>query len=109
LLVQTLRVGYTFPRFTNENLGVGGYEQPEHAYSIENTSHNVRVQHFGPIGRRAFSRSRLQLIWFDSGSRSLTDAVTIRVNDAFTSGGAQLSGGDHARTLSLGSDLDYVR
>ena len=29
--------------------------------------------------------------------------------DAFTSGGAQLSGGDHSRTLQLGSDLDYVR
>ena len=33
----------------------------------------------------------------------------IRVNDAFTSGGAQVSGGQHARTLNLGADLDYVR
>jgi hypothetical protein len=108
-LDQTLRFGYNLSRFTNENLGVGGYEQPEHAFSTETNTHNVRVQHFGPIGRRAFSRSRMQLIWSDYDSTSLTDAVTIRVNDAFTSGGAQLTGGDHARTLSLGSDLDYVR
>ena len=31
------------------------------------------------------------------------------MNDAFTSGGAQRSGGQHARTLNVGADLDYVR
>jgi len=30
------------------------------------------------------------------------------VLDAFTSGGAQQAGGNHSRTLQLGSDLDYV-
>jgi len=108
-LDQTLRFAYNLTDNTNENLGVGGYQEPEHAYSTENRIHNLRVQHFGPIGRRAFSRSRVQLFWSDYDTHSATDAVTIRVNDAFTSGGAQLSGGDHARTLSLGSDLDYVR
>jgi Carboxypeptidase regulatory-like domain len=106
---QTLRFAYNLTRNTNGNLGVGGYEQPEHAFSTENRIHNIRVQHFGPIGRRAFSRTRAQVIWSDTDSRSATDAVTVRVNDAFTSGGAQIAGGDHARTLSLGSDLDYVR
>ena len=31
-----------------------------------------------------------------------------RVNDAFTSGGAQVAGGEHSRTINFGSDLDYV-
>ena len=108
-LDQTLRVAYNLMRFTNKNLGVGGYDEPERAYSTENRVHNMRVQHFGPLGRRAFWRSRAQLFWSDSDTRSTTEAPTIRVNDAFTSGGAQLSGGEHGRTLNVGSDLDYVR
>ena len=107
-LDQTLRFGYNLRRFVNTNLGVGGYDEPERAYSTENAVHTARVQHFGPLGRRAFTRSRIQLIWSDTATTSSTEAPTIRVLDAFTSGGAQLSGGDHARTVNIGSDLDYV-
>jgi Carboxypeptidase regulatory-like domain len=108
-LDQTLRFGYNLTRFANDNLGVGGYDGPERAFSNENTQHNIRVQHYGPIGRRMFSRSRFQLFLADSDTRSVSDAPTVRVNDAFTSGSAQLSGGDHTRRVNLGSDLDYVR
>jgi hypothetical protein len=108
-LDQTLRFAYNLTRITNNNLGIGGYDEAERAYSTENRVHNLRGQHFGPLGRRAFWRSRLQLIWSDSDTLSALQAPTIRVNDAFTSGGAQLSGGQHARTLNFGSDLDYVR
>jgi hypothetical protein len=106
---QTLRLGYNLTRFYNENLGVGGYDQRERAFTNENVQHNVRVQHYGPIGRRMFSRSRLQLFVADTENASASDAPTIRVNDAFTAGGAQVTGGDHARRLNVGSDLDYVR
>ena len=106
---QTLRFGYNLTRFYSENLGVGGYDQRERAFTNENMQHNVRVQHYGPIGRRMFSRSRLQVFVADIENQSVSDAPTIRVNDAFTSGGAQVTGGDHARRVNLGSDLDYVR
>src|SRR5207245_3712009 len=108
-LDQTLRFAYNLSRFTNDNLGVGGYDQAERAYATENRVHNVRLQHFGPLGRRAFSRTRVQLVLSDSDTRSANEAPTIRVNDAFTSGGAQLSGGEHSRRINVGSDLDYVR
>jgi len=107
-LDQTLRFGYNLTRFTTDNLGVGGYDGPQRAYATDSNVNNLRIQHFGPVGRRAVSRTRLQLFWSDASTQSATDARTIRVLDAFTSGGAQLSGGDHARTLQLGSDLDYV-
>ena len=107
-LDQTLRFGYNLSRFTNNNLGIGGYDEPERAYSTESNANAVRIQHFGPVGRRAVTRSRLQFIWSDTSNVSATEAPTIRVLDAFTSGGAQLSGGDHSRTIDLGSDLDYV-
>jgi len=106
---HTLRFGYNLTRFRSENLGVGGYDLRERAFTNENSQHNVRVQHYGPIGRRMFTRSRLQLFVGDITNTSATTAPTVRVNDAFTAGGAQLSGGDHARRFNVGSDLDYVR
>ena len=68
-LDQTLRFRYNLSRLANENLGVGGYDAPERAYSNENSTHNIRAQHFGPLGRRAFSRSRLQLFIADVEQR----------------------------------------
>jgi hypothetical protein len=107
-LDHTLRFGYNLTRSASDNLGVGGYDQPEHAFSANNLAQNLRVQHFGPVGRRAFSRSRVQFIWSDSDAQSATEAATIRVLDAFTSGGAQRAGGDHSRAVDVSSDLDYV-
>jgi hypothetical protein len=105
---QTLRFGYNLTHVTNDNLGVGGYNGPDRAYSTDHTANTIRVQHFGPVGRRAFSRSRIQLIQSDSSSQSATEAPTIQVLDAFTSGGAQQAGGNHATTVDLASDFDYV-
>ena len=106
---HTLRFGYNLTRFRSENLGVGGYDLRERAFTNENSQHNIRVQHYGPIGRRMFTRSRVQLFVGDITNTSATTAPTVRVNDAFTAGGAQVSGGDHARRFNVGSDLDYVR
>ena len=54
-LDQTLRFGYNMNRVADENLGVGGYDEEERAFATHNAVHNVRVQQFGPLGRRAFS------------------------------------------------------
>jgi hypothetical protein len=107
-LDQTLRFGYNLTHIANDNLGVGGYNSPDRAYSTDTAVNTVRVQHFGPVGRRAFTRSRIQLIQSDSTARSAVEAPTIQVLDAFTSGGAQQAGGNHATTLDAASDLDYV-
>src|SRR5437660_483746 len=77
--------------------------------SLSGRSPFVPAQHFGPVGRRAFSRSRGQLLWSDADAQSANEMPTIRVLDAFNSGGAQRAGADHARTLDFASDLDYVR
>lgn len=107
-LDQTLRFGYNLTRIANDNLGVGGYDGPDRAYSTDNVVNTFRVQHFGPVGRRAFWRSRVQLIQSDSSAASASEAPTIRVLDSFTSGGAQRAGGDHATTIDIASDMDYV-
>src|SRR5438094_6452473 len=57
-LDQTVRFGYNLTRVSNDNLGVGGYDEPERAYATGNVVHTVRAQHFGPVGCRAGSTFR---------------------------------------------------
>src|SRR5262245_2916799 len=107
-LDQTIRFGYNLTHVANDNLGVGGYNGPDRAFSSDTTVNTARVQQFGPVGRRAFLRSRIQLIQSDSSFQSAVEAQTIQVLDSFTSGGAQQAGGNHATTLDVASDFDYV-
>ncbi len=107
-LDQTLRLGYTMDRNNNRNIGIGAYDEEERAFSREYSQHTIRAQHMGPLGRRSFIRSRLQVYWNDSELRSAVETPTIRVNDAFTSGGAQVAGGTHNRTVNAAADFDHV-
>ena len=106
---QTLRVGYSHSSNIFENLGVGEYNLPERAYDTENGSHQLRIQHAGPLKRRFFTNTRLMLNRTSSFSRSVLEAPTIHVVDAFTRGGQQLAGGRSSTLVNLASDLDYVR
>ncbi|MBI4475947.1 MAG: TonB-dependent receptor [Acidobacteria bacterium] len=100
-----------FERTTVEqrNLGIGDFNLPERGFTSETTTNMLRFSENGPVGKRAFSETRLQLRWSDAESRSALEAPTIRVNDAFTSGGAQIRGGRRDVTFEFASDLDYVR
>src|SRR5206468_6048341 len=69
----------------------------------------VRIQEAGPLGRRFFTNTRLQIGRTSSDSSSVLEAPTFRVTDARTTGGAQVSGGRRATVFNLQSDLDYVR
>jgi len=106
---QTLRVGYNQEDFVQRNLGIGAFDLPEHAYTNEDHGRSIRVQEAGPLGRRFFINTRVSFGMNDTSSRSAVERPTIRVNDAFTSGGAQIAGGRHTRTVNAASDLDYVR
>jgi hypothetical protein len=106
---QTLRLGFYGNHYNQTNLGVGAYDFPERAYSSTNTGHYFRLQEAGPIGRRVFINTRFLMGVFGSSSRSAVEAPTIKVNDAFTSGGAQHRGGTRQGAFELASDVDYIR
>src|SRR5262249_18837601 len=106
---QTLRMAYYRNRNTQSNLGVGGYNLPERGYGAENTSNTFRIQEAGPLGRRFFINTRLNLNWLHNEQHSTLEAPTVIVNDAFTRGGAQVAGGRDSRLINFASDLDYVR
>ncbi len=105
---QTLRVNVSRNRSTSRNLGIGGYDAAERAYGTENSGTFVRIQEAGPLGRRFFTNTRLQVGRLTSGSSSLVEALTYRTEFG-TTGGAQVSGGRRATVFNLQSDLDYVR
>jgi hypothetical protein len=108
-LDQTLRLGFNRSQNSQRNLGIGDYDEPERAFETATSNYNVRAQHVGPLGRRFFINSRVAITWTNSESRSAVEAPTIRVLDAFTSGGQQVTGGTRTRRANVASDLDYVR
>ena len=106
---QTLRFSFNRGNFVNKNQGIGGYDEPERAFVSENSNNTFRAQEVGPLGRRFFINTRLNVGWSDSERRSSVEKPTVRIIDAQTSGGAQKAGGRHSRDVNFASDLDYVR
>jgi hypothetical protein len=87
----------------------GGFDLAERAYSSRTRDHEIRIQQTGPIGRRFFVGTRLEINWTDTSARANVEAPTIRVLDAFTTGGAQQRGSSHQAAFQHASDLDYIR
>ena len=106
---QVLRVNFQGSHFTRGNLGIGAYDLLGRGYTTEDSSFGLFMQQNGPIGRRFVLNTRFSIFGSDSDARSSVEEPTIVVNDSFTSGGAQRSGGTHARNFWFNSDLDYVR
>jgi hypothetical protein len=106
---QTLRFGLGYNTFENRNQGIGQWDREERAYTRENHNGQFMVQQIGPLGRRAFLRTRMRYSWTENESVAAIEAPTVRVLDAFTVGGGQVSGGQRSKTLTFGSDFDYVR
>ena len=106
---QTLRVSFNSARFDNSNLGIGQFDELERAYSTEESDTTIRIQEAGPLGRRFFTNTRLQLNFQNVSRQSEVELPTVRIIDARTTGGAQQRGETRGRSMNLMSDLDYVR
>ncbi len=106
---HSLRFSYGRNASERRNQGVGGFNLTSTAYRTESSDNTFRVSENGPVGKRMFSESRFQLRTSTTRSTSSIEAPTIRVNDAFTSGGAQQAGGDRRVEFEAATDLDYVR
>ncbi|HUR19520.1 MAG TPA: hypothetical protein VMZ90_01845, partial [Vicinamibacterales bacterium] len=106
---QTLRVYYNQFGDDGKNNGVGGYDLQDRAYSTKNRFKSIRGQEAGPLGYRFVTNTKFAINWSRSETESLSDAVTERVIEAFTIGGAQRKGGRRSRDFMVQSDLDYVR
>ena len=106
---HTLRASYQRNGTSSRNLGVGDFDLPARAYSRDTTEDVFRLSQSGPVGRNFFNETRFQVRHQTSESSSLTDAPTLQVLDAFTSGGAQIEGGRRGTDIELATDLDYAK
>ncbi len=103
------RVSFMRDASTSSNMGVGGYNLFDRAFDTESSNNILRLSENGPLGRKMFTESRVQVRWGSTESHSVVEAPTIRVQDAFTSGGAQVRGGRNNLDVEFATDLDYVR
>jgi outer membrane receptor for ferrienterochelin and colicin len=103
-----LRLEYHRRSGDRENLGVGQFSLPERAYDTTSNGHLFRLSEMGTIGRKALNEFRVESIWNRDDRESRSNDVTIDVENAFTSGGAQLGGGTRAWEVEIGDDLEIA-
>jgi hypothetical protein len=105
---QMLRLEFSRNANEQNQLGVGGFELYDRAYDRETRGHQFRVSTSGPVFGKLRNEVRVEVDWDESVSTSLSDAVTLRVQSAFTSGGAQVAGGRRSKTIEFADNLDFA-
>ena len=106
---HTLRANLQTNGVETDNLGVGGFDLEERAYSRKTEEALLRLSESGPWSRTLFGESRLQVRRQSSGSTSDLERRTTRVLDTFTSGGAQQAGGREATDIEWATNVDWAR
>ena len=106
---QTLRVEYRLAENSRQNQGVGNFNLLERGFTRTSTQHRIRTSVQGLFAGRILNESRVQVTVSDSESVSLSSAPTIRVIDAFTSGGAGVESRNTTKTLQFANDTDFTR
>ena len=89
------------------NLGVGDFDLPSRAYDTGNTTDTFRLRNTRVLGKKVFSELKFEFVNTASITTPLSIEPTIRVNDAFTSGGAGQSGDRHSREIELAQNFDF--
>ena len=99
-----------YPRRQNDrsNLGVGDFDLPERAFATDNSTDTFRAALHNVIGKKVFSEFRFSLIDSTLSTTSTSQQPTVRVNDAFTTGGAGQMGDRHAREIELAQNFDFT-
>ena len=105
---QELRADLNFRRGHSLNQGVSEFDLPERAFSRIQSDGEIRLSHRTTIRRQYVNNLRLQFEWSNTESESASDARTIRVLDAFTTGGAQISGGRRSRDFQIENELEFT-
>ena len=106
---HTLRGSFQQSGGDQRNLGVGNYDLADRAFARTASESLFRISESGPLSRFWYAESRLQVRHATNDSVSAFEAPTIRVLDAFTSGGAQIAGGRESTDIEFATDVDFAR
>jgi hypothetical protein len=104
---HTMRGEYQRNGTRRDNLGAGDFDLPERAYSSDAVENIARVSDSGVIGKSLVNEFRFQSTWQSNSIDSLSNAPTIIVQNAFTSGGAQIENSRNVNEIELADNLDF--
>jgi len=105
---QTLRVEFTRNSAEALNQGLTEFDLPERAFSSKGSDGEFRVGHHATLRRGYVNDFRFATLWNATETLPISDARTIRVLDAFTSGGAQQQGQRLWRTLQAENEFQFT-
>jgi hypothetical protein len=103
-----LQVEYDHRWNGRDNLGVGDFDLPERGIDVRVATDLFRVRSTGLIGRKAFRETRIEFTRDEESTVPYSELPTLRVNDAFTSGGAGQSGTRTSHELQLTQTIDFT-
>jgi len=90
------------------NLGVGDFDLPERSFDTGSVNDTFRVRNTRVLGRKVFSELRFEVTSSESTTMPQSFEPTIRVNDAFTSGGAGQMGTRSSREIEIAQNFDFT-
>jgi hypothetical protein len=88
--LNILSLGYTFSLDRFGNQGVGGLDLPQHGYSTNKRTHELRIQEIATPTPAFLNQVLVDLRYRPRQVISGTNAPAILVNGAFNTGGAQM-------------------
>jgi hypothetical protein len=94
-----VKLHYIFSEGDYENLGVGGFNLPERAFSTRSRAHELRFSESGYVGRRFLNEVRIQYKNESSRTVPRSESPAVIVLDSFSAGGAGNSGHDSGWSL----------
>lgn len=103
-----IRAEYSRRNNDRGNLGVGDFDLPSRAYSTENDVDTFRLRNTRVIGKKVFSELKFEYSGTAATTTPFSTDPTVRVNDAFTTGGAGQSGGRDSREIELAQNFDFT-
>ncbi|OFW46753.1 MAG: hypothetical protein A3J29_16040 [Acidobacteria bacterium RIFCSPLOWO2_12_FULL_67_14b] len=110
LIGGTNQIQTEYARRQNErsNIGVGDFDLAERAYATDTSTDTFRLRATQVIGKKVFSETRFEFNNTTSATLPGSTLPTIRVNEAFTAGGAGQSGDRSAREFEFAQNFDFT-
>jgi hypothetical protein len=105
---HTIRADVRHASNKARNQGIGEFDLPERTYTRDRSNGELRLTQQITLQRRLLNELRFRFRWDSTESSSASDATTIRVLDAFVSGGAQIYGGRRSRELEIEDELEFT-
>lgn len=105
---HTAFVEYQRNATRSDNLGVGGFDLPERAYSADQVEHLLRFRESGTLMKTLVNETLAQVSCRRDSSTPVSDSPAVLVLDSFNRGGAQLLSRRDACELMAADNVDFA-